>query len=134
MALLNPTIKAVTSLQVIDPEIGSQVPPDASELSFTAQERLEGRVYGVAGGGGSLTLNKASEGFTTLDLIRVEVLTPGKDLDVSINSAATPFTLRAVSSTDKAFMLMSADFTTLEFTNDDAAEVFVRVSMFEAKP
>lgn len=131
MAELAITTKFTGALQVFDTASSASNRPDNTSLSFTSDLRIENQVREILASG-TLSVTAAGEGLTSVQLIKLEVVTPGQSVTVKFNGDPNGFSLTAASVTDKAFLIASADFTSLDIVNPDVANsVKVSFSFFK---
>lgn len=125
------TVKFVSSLQTY--LTTGSASRDASGISeaFTSQYRIEKQVRPVAASG-DITITKADEGLTSVDFIQIVCKTAGKPMVIKPDGDTAGITYTPLSATSCAFMIATADFTTLLIENPDLTTVIdVELSLFE---
>lgn len=135
MAELSTTVRFNSSLQSFAPNGGVTTSPDNSIVEFQSSTRIERQVYKIAGNLGTKQFIPNDEGFTGIDLFKIEVLTPNKSLILKFNGDPTGVTIKPVPTPSgvpgKAFMIASATFNIVELINPDPSEIMVSISAFE---
>lgn len=119
MAVATITAKLAASLQVYDVASSASNRPDSLAAEFTAKKRTENTLRTISASG-TLTLAIADLGLSTCDLIKVEILTVDKSATIRFNGDPTGFTLVPVTTGETAFLIASADWSSLEIVNLDA--------------
>lgn len=133
MAELYVTAKVTASLETISTANTAVRSPDSFTFSFTSEKRIENQILGIPANG-NVTLTIASEGMSTTSLLKIEVVTVNKSVNLKFNGDLNGVDLLPTSSTDKAIFVATVDFDTLVITNLDADNpINVAVSIFEKK-
>lgn len=126
------TVKVVTSLTAST--TGSTVTREpASPMSFTlsSKYRIEKQVRSIAASG-TLTVTKADEGLTTINLMQVTCKSAGKAFNIQFDGDVTGQTYNAPSVTEEAFTLSTGDFTTMVITNPDSVNAIdIEMAFFQ---
>jgi len=131
MAELQTTVKFNATLLTYINAGGNAVMPDPTALEFIAQTRIERQVFNINGGMGTKTFVPNDEGFTGIDLLKIEVLNPNKSARLKFNGDPTGIVIKPVQANGKAFLIVTASFLTLDIINEDPAVMQVAVSAFE---
>lgn len=124
-------LQAALSFQATSPTNPQNRSPDSVLAQFTAQLRKENQTYRLAPSG-VLLLTALTEGFSSIEFMKLECLTPGKSLSVKLNGAATGTVLAPASASQTVWMVGTVNFSTLEITNlDSALPVDIAVSIYQ---
>ena len=133
MAELYVTAKLTASLETISTANTAARSPDSFTFAFASEKRIENQIIGIAANGSS-TITIANEGMSTTSLLKLEVVTVNKGVNLKFNGDLTGVDILPTSSTDKALFIATADFDSVVITNLDASNpINVAISIYEKK-